>query len=106
MKTSKSTLEFAAGIAAITQADTAKTGRPGRPSIHGTPMTAAQRKARSRALTLGALAVDLDNASKLANDWAACMTRGRPGATDKDIEDAFKELAVWIARAQLNIPHS
>lgn len=69
-------------------------------------MTAAERKARSRTLMLGALAVDIDKAQALAAEWARCMVSGRPGATDKDIEGAFKEIALWLARASLNVPRS
>ena len=80
--------------------------KAGRPAIHGEPMTAAQRKARSRALTLGALTVDLESAGRLASEWVDCMERGRPGATDADILEGFKELRQWIARAQLHVPQS
>lgn len=78
----------------------------GRKPIGDRPMTTAERKARSRANILGALRVDLDEAARLARDWRECMERGRPGATDKDIESGFAEIAQWIARAQLNVPTS
>lgn len=61
-------------------------------------------KAKTRATAADALRIDLDQAAKLANEWARCMERGRPGATDQDIESAFKEIALWIARAQLHQP--
>lgn len=77
-----------------------------RPSINGTPMTGAERKARSRANTLGELDGQLAVAERLCSDWLRCMRNGRPGATDRDIEGAFQEIAQHIAAARLAMPLS
>ena len=69
-------------------------------------MTPAQRKARSRALLLGALAGELEQARRIAADWKACMEIGRPGATDADIEAAFQEIDILLASATLHIPRA
>ena len=78
----------------------------GRPSIHGTAMSGAERKARSRANALGQVDGQLQVAERLASEWLRCMQAGRPGATDRDIEGAFAELALHISAARLAMPRS
>lgn len=78
----------------------------GRKPIHDKAMTPAQRKARSRALALGAVAGELAQAARLAAHWHQCMKKGRPAATDEDITAAFAELAALITSAELHIPRS
>jgi hypothetical protein len=34
------------------------------------------------------------------------MRRGRPGATDKDIEDGFSEISLLLLTAQASLPRS
>jgi len=78
----------------------------GRKSIYEQPMTAAQRKERSRANIIGHIDAQLDIAERHASDWRRCVQNGMPGATTKDIEDAFSELALMIAKARLSLPRS
>jgi hypothetical protein len=69
-------------------------------------MTQAERKARSRTNALGPAVANLEMAIKLAADWQRCMRRGRPGATDKDIEDGFSEISLLLLTAQASLPRS
>lgn len=80
--------------------------KPGRPVIGDRPMTAAERKARSRANAVAELDGKLAAAERLASEWRRCMADGRPGATDADIQAAFAEIALQIAAARLAIPRS
>lgn len=77
-----------------------------RPPIGDRPMTAAERKAKSRASLLARLDDQLASAERLAAQWARCMQEGRPGATDADIQAAFSQLAVHLAAARLTAPRS
>lgn len=72
----------------------------GRPPLYAQAMTPAERKARSRALQLGALAGQLQRAEQLAKDWQKAMRH------DGDIAAAFQEIAAIIGHAALNIPKS
>jgi hypothetical protein len=78
----------------------------GRPSIHGEPMTAAQRKARSRANALGEVAGLLEMIEREAGQWRRCIAAGRPGATDADIAAGFAELSLWASNARNALPGS
>lgn len=80
--------------------------RRGRPPVGDRPMTVAERKARSRANTVGEVDGQLAVAERLCGEWRRCLEAGRPGATDKDIEAAFAELALHIAAARLALPRS
>lgn len=78
----------------------------GRPAIGDRAMTAAERKARSRANGLGTVKGLLELAERDAAAWERCMKAGRPGATDEDIKQAFGDLAVMIQNAILALPRS
>jgi hypothetical protein len=43
----------------------------------------------------------LDDIERLAWQWHKRVKRGRPGATDQDIQDAFSELALKAASLSL-----
>ena len=72
----------------------------GRKPIGDEAMTAAERQARVRALYLERMKeaqIEIEALERNAWDWHKCMLAGRPGATDKDIEDAFADLATRLA---------
>jgi hypothetical protein len=75
-----------------------------RKPIGDKPMTTAERQARVRAGAVQRMIEmreGLDDIERLAWQWHKCVKRGRPGATDKDIQDAFSELALKAASLSL-----
>ena len=72
----------------------------GRKPIGEQPMTAAERQARVRSVMdrrMKEAQVEIEALERNAWDWHKCMRAGRPGATDRDIQDAFADLATRLA---------
>jgi hypothetical protein len=69
-------------------------------------MTAAERKARSRALQAEAVEKHLERANRLASEWIACIKAGRGAATDTDIAAGFDEIRDELAEALLKLPRA
>jgi hypothetical protein len=78
----------------------------GRRPINAEPMTAAQRKTRSRANALGELVGQLELAAREAAQWRECMASGRGAVTDRDIQAGFEAVSMHIAAALLAVPRS
>lgn len=100
--------ELAAGIARVVEGDAVASRRKvGRPAINGEAMTAAQRKARSRTLALGAVLGELEVAAKDCRDWRHyAQQRSTEGDEWGEIAAGLDQLGLSIARAMLSLPGS